>query len=301
MERLRFTLDYTPNVNHSGIFAAVHHGWYKEAGIDLEVQRRDFQHGGIAKLELGIADVAFTAMLVLGSYQKNDSFPVKAIATAMQNDLSTIAVLESSGIERPAQLDGKSYASCQAGFKNPTVEGLVRSDGGKGDLDYTYPDKISSWEALAEKKADSVWIYRNWQGVQARMAGVGLRHFSLGDYGAPYCYSLVMVATPAYIAEKATTLRAFLAATAKGYAWAAENPDKMAEILFDWVAEEDKNKAFLKQAQAATSPHYISTKTGSWGHMEVEKVDAYLKWRVEQGLETTTVAADALVTNELLG
>jgi ABC-type nitrate/sulfonate/bicarbonate transport system substrate-binding protein len=301
MERLRFTLDFTPNANHSGVFAAIHHGWYKEAGIDLELQHRDFQHSGIAKLELGIADVAFTAMLVLGSYQKQDSFPIKAIATAMQNDLSTIAVLAKSGIERPAHLDGRSYASCQAGFKNPTVAALIRSDGGQGDLTFTYPEKISSWEALAENEADSVWIYRNWQGVQAELAGVDLRHFTLGDYGAPYCYSLVMVANTDYIARKASTLRAFLAATAKGYAWAAENPDKMAEILYDWVADADKHLTFLKAAQAATSPHYISSKTGSWGHMEVEKVYAYLKWRKEQGLETTTVEADALVTNELLG
>ena len=301
MLRVRLALDWAPNVNHSGIYAAVRHGWYKEAGVDLEIQHHDFAESPATKLELGTADVALCSLDCLLNYRsRKEPLSVKAIAAVLQDDLASIAVLESSGIERPAQLDGKTHASYRACNKDATIACLVRNDGGKGELNFAYPDQATIWETLVKDKADSIWIFMNWQGVQAELAGVALRHFKMADYGIPFGYSPIMIANESLTTEQSDALKAFLTATGKGYAWAAEHPEKTTDILFDWAEEADKNKLFLQAAQAATSPHYISTKTGSWGHMEADKVEAYLKWRVELGLESTPFAVDTLVTNELL-
>lgn len=152
-------------------------------------------------------------------------------------------------------------------------------------------------ETVAEKKAEAIWLFKNWQGAQAEAAGVKLRHFKLGGYGVPYCYPITMFSSPAFIAEHSKALRTFLATTAKRYAWAVDDPEKMVEILLEQVRDEHKDKAFLEIAFAATRPYYISSKTGSWGHMEKEKVDAYLKWRAEQGLSNGPLEFDDFVTN----
>lgn len=305
MQRVRISLDWTPNANHSGFIAALHHGWYKEAGIDVEIQHPgndNYTQSPAKKVELGLVDLALCPMESLLSYRtKEKAFPLKAIAAVLQNDLSSIAVLQDSGIERPAQLDGKTYASYKARYEDAIVASLVRNDGGKGDLVLQYPERLGIWNILLENKADSTWIFDNWEGVQAKLGGVALRHFKMADYGIPYGYSPVLVGNEAYIAEQSETLRAFLAATTKGFAWAASNSEKMADLLLDWVPEADKDKAMLVAAQDATSAHYISSKTGSWGHMDEQKVEAYLKWLLEKGLETTPFAVDTLVTNELLG
>lgn len=304
MQRVRISLDWTPNTNHSGFIAALHHGWYKEAGLDVEIQHPgndNYTQSPAKKVELGLADLALCPMESLLSYRtKEKSFPLKAIAAVLQNDLSSIAVLENSGIERPAQLDGKKYASYKARYEDAIVASLVRNDGGKGELVLQYPDRLGIWNVLLEKKADSTWIFDNWEGVQAKLGGVALRHFKMAEYGIPYGYSPVLVCNEAYITGQAKTLRDFLAATAKGFAWAANNTASMAEILLEWVPEADKDKTMLEAAQEATSAHYLSTKTGSWGNMDEEKVAAYLKWLLEKGLETTPFAVDTLVTNELL-
>lgn len=294
-------LDWTPNANHSGIYAAVKHGWYEEAGIKLEIHHHDFEQSPATKLELGLADVALCSMdCLVGFRTRKVPLPVKAIAAVLQDDLASIAVLESSGIERPAQLDGKTHASYKACNKDATISCLVRNDGGKGELNFAYPDQVTIWNTLVKNKADSIWIFMNWQGVQAKMAGVELRHFKMADYGIPFGYSPIMIASEDKIIGQSNVLRAFLAATAKGYAWAAANAEKTSDILFDWATEDDKNKAMLDAAQAATSPHYLSVETGSWGLMEDKKVDEYLKWRVEIGLDEKALKVDTLITNELL-
>ncbi|GAX26645.1 hypothetical protein FisN_2Hh421 [Fistulifera solaris] len=302
MERIRLALDWKPNVNHSGILAAIHHGWYKEAGIELELIDRELTQSAPQKVEAGLADVGLTCIVTLASYrEEKDSQPLKAIASLMQEDLSSMAVLESSGIERPAQLDGKRFAACSVGGRNPTITCLIQNDGGKGDITYIQSDRVNLYETVAENKADAIWLFKNWQGAQAEAAGIKLRHFTLGDYGVPYCYPITMFTSPTFLAEHSKTLRTFLATTAKGYAWAVANPEKMVDILLEQVRDEHKDKKFLEIAFAATRPYFISSKTGSWGHMEPEKVNAYLKWRAEQGLSNGPLAVDDFVTNDLLG
>ncbi|GAX15540.1 hypothetical protein FisN_6Hh163 [Fistulifera solaris] len=304
MQRIRISLDWTPNVNHSGFIAALHHGWYKEAGIDVDIQHPgndNYTQSPAKKVELGLVDLALCPMESLLSYRtKEKPFPLKAIAAVLQNDLSSIAVLESSGIERPAQLDGKTYASYKAKYEDAIVASLVRNDGGKGDLVLQYPERLGIWNILLEQQADSTWIFANWEGVQAKLGGVALRHFKMADYGIPYGYSPVLACSEAFITEHASALRNFLAATAKGFAWAASNAGDMAKILLEWVPEADKDITMLEAAQKATGDHYLSPKTGSWGHMDEEKVEAYLKWLLEKGLETTPFSVDNIVTNELL-
>ena len=34
---VRFALDWTPNTNHTGIYVAAAKGWYRDAGVDLQI------------------------------------------------------------------------------------------------------------------------------------------------------------------------------------------------------------------------------------------------------------------------
>lgn len=61
-------------------------------------------------------------------------------------------------------------------------------------------------------------FFENWQGVQAKFTGIAVRHFKASDFGIPYSYSPVLVTSEVCMKEKSQALRAFLAATAKGYA-----------------------------------------------------------------------------------
>lgn len=75
-----------------------------------------------------------------------------------------------------------------------------------------------------------------WEGVAAQRAGVDLNVFKLADYGIPYCYSPVLAAHPQTLAQNPDLVKSFLAATARGYEYAAEHPAEAAELLCSEVA-----------------------------------------------------------------
>lgn len=302
MSILRLALDWTPNVNHSGFFAAQHFGWFEEAGVQVEIQHPgtdNYRHSPAKKVELGLADVALCPFESLLSYRtKAEPLPLIAMAAVLQTDLSSIVVKADSGIERPAQLDGKTYASYKARYEDAQVACLVRNDGGKGDLVLQYPNRLGIWNTLLRGEADATWIFDNWEGVQAQLAGIELRHFRMADYGIPYGYSPVLATTEGILRTHKAGLEAFLSASARGFAWAAAHPEEMAQILLPLVPESDQNLAMLSAAQQATSPHYLHQE--GWGFMEIERVQSYLKWLAAKGLESANFDATALFTNALL-
>lgn len=302
MSILRLALDWTPNVNHSGFFAAQHFGWFEEAGVQVEIQHPgtdDYMHSPAKKVELGLADVALCPFESLLSYRtKAEPLPLIAMAAVLQTDLSSIVVKADSGIERPAQLDGKTYASYKARYEDAQVACLVRNDGGQGDLVLQYPNRLGIWNTLLRGEADATWIFDNWEGVQAQLAGIELRHFRMADYGIPYGYSPVLASTEAKLNTQKEVLRAFLTASARGFVWAAAHSEEMAQILFSLVPEADRNLNMLTAAQQATSPHYLHQE--GWGFMEMERVQSYLAWLAAEGLESTNFDATALFTNALL-
>ncbi|HKL16152.1 MAG TPA: ABC transporter substrate-binding protein, partial [Balneolaceae bacterium] len=190
MKKLRLALDWTPNTNHTGFFVAREKGFYKDAGIELDIQSPlddNYSTTPAKKLELGDTDLAIAPTESLISYRtKAKPFAMRAIAALLQEDASAIATLESSGTSRPKELDEKSYASYGARYEDQIVKQMIQNDGGKGVLECHYPDKLGIWNTLVDATYDATWIFTAWEGVEAEKRGIELTTFRLGDYGIPY-------------------------------------------------------------------------------------------------------------------
>lgn len=63
--------------------------------------------------------------------------------------------LKSSGIDRPAQLDGKNYASYGARFEGRIVQQMIKNDGGKGEFLESTPPMLGIWNTLLKGTADA--------------------------------------------------------------------------------------------------------------------------------------------------
>ncbi len=81
-----------------------------------------------------------------------------------------IAVLASSPITRPRQLDGKTYAGFGYPDEEPTLKSVIKADGGKGDFTTVTLD-TAAYEALYAKQADFVDHLRGLGGHRGRRSG----------------------------------------------------------------------------------------------------------------------------------
>ena len=302
MSTLRIALDWTPNTNHTGFFVAQELGYYTAGGIELHIlspATDQYATTPAKKLELGEVDFAvapFESVISLNT--KPARVQAVAIAALLQQDISSIATLAASNIARPKDLDGCTYASYRARYEDAIVRQLVINDGGTGDFTVTYPDKLGIWNTLLTGAADATWIFDNWEGVEAKTQGVALRTFSLADYGIPYGYSPVVMATAAGIAARRAEYTAFVQATKKGFQFAITNQREATDILRKHVPERDARLIDLEKSQAAAAAFY--GEASGWGTMAASRVEAFLDWLIAHGLETEAVKNVPLFTNSLL-
>jgi NitT/TauT family transport system substrate-binding protein len=312
MTDLELALDWTPNTNHTGIFVAEAEGYYNDVDLDVRIRspaEDDYDQTPAKRAATGASTVAIAPSESAISYHTHPDYEsLTAIAAVCQQDTSAIVALGDSDIDRPADLDGKTYASYDARFEDHIVEQLIENDGGEGDIEITTPPKLGIWNTLVDGDADATWVFMPWEGVMAERDGIELTPFSLDEYDVPYGYTPVMLARPETIETNPERLSAFLDATARGYEFAAANPDEAARILGE-TAEGDQldDLDFLQESQRRLAGHYL-TDGGDWGEMSHDRWAAFVDWlaneeilRTIEGdhIPATEIETEALFTNDL--
>jgi ABC-type nitrate/sulfonate/bicarbonate transport system substrate-binding protein len=283
--KVRLALDWTPNTNHLGFYVAKEKGWYAASGIELEV----LPYGGTAPESIIAAHQAECGI----SFQDSLTFavaagaPIVSTMAILQHTAQEIAVLDASAIARPKDLDGKTYAGFGYPNEVPTLQAVIKHDGGTGTFDTVTLD-TAAYEALYAKRADFVITFAAWEGIEAGQRNIPLRTFKFTDYGFPDFYQVVLACDRDWLAKEPVVAGRFMAATARGLAFSAENPDEAAAIL---VAQNpgvfDANPALPKaSAEYMAAQGLLTNAAGIAGEQTLETWTGYSSFLFEQGLLT---------------
>jgi ABC-type nitrate/sulfonate/bicarbonate transport system substrate-binding protein len=280
---VRLALDWTPNTNHTGFFVARHEGWYKSSGIELKVlPYTDTAPETLLAAHQADCGISFQDSLTFAAAAGADITSVMAI---LQHAASEIAVLASSPIQRPKDLDGKTYGGFGYPNEVPTVKFVIRHDGGTGDFkDVTI--NTAAYEALYAKRVDATITFTAWEGIEASERDIDLRYFKFTDYGFPDFYQVVLACDRQFLSRKPDAARRFVTATVRGFELAATDPDKAAA---DLIAENggafDANPDLPKESARflAEGMFYVDA-NGRVGIQTLEQWQGYSGFLYEQGL-----------------
>jgi ABC-type nitrate/sulfonate/bicarbonate transport system substrate-binding protein len=280
---VRLALDWTPNTDHTGFYVARAKGWYRDAGIDLQI----LPYATATPETLLAAHQAECGI----SFQDSMTFAVAAgadivsVAAILQKTASAIGVLADGPLLRPRDLDGKTYAGFGYPNEDPTLKFVIKADGGKGEFKTATLD-AAAYEALYNHQADFTIPFTAWEGVEAQERGIKLRYFQFADYGFPEYYQVVLACDRQWLAKDPDAAKRFVAATVKGFQFAADHADEAAAIL---VTENpgvfDANKALPKASQEFLDQgHYLVDANGIFGTQTLERWTGYSKFLDDQGL-----------------
>jgi ABC-type nitrate/sulfonate/bicarbonate transport system substrate-binding protein len=280
---VRLALDWTPNTDHTGFFVAQHEGWYRDAGITLRVLPYSSNTPetllGAHQAECGISfQDALTFAVAAG-------VKIKSVMAILQHSASEIAVLDSSSIKRPRDLDGKTYGGFGYPNEVPTIRFVIQHDGGKGDFKNVVID-TAAYEALYAKRVDFTIPFRAWEGVEAELRGIKLRYFAFTDYGFPDFYQVVLACDTDWLAREPDAARRFVAATVRGFELAARDPDAAAAMLIEENPGVFDANPQLPKASAeylATNKLYVDA-NGRVGTQTLERWQGYSGFLYDQGL-----------------
>ncbi len=281
--KVRLSLDWTPNTDHTGFYVAKHEGWYAAAGIDLQI----LPYATNPPETLLAAHQAECGI----SFQDSLTFAVAtgadivSVAAILQRTASAIGVLADSPYQRPRDLDGKTYAGFGYPNEVPTLKAVIQADGGKGDFQVATLDS-AAYEALYSKKADFTIPFTAWEGVEAELRGIKLRYFAFSDYGFPEFYQVVLACDRQWLAKDPDAARRFVAATVQGFQFAADHPDEAAaELIAENPGVFDANLALpTKSQEFLAANHLLLDDQGRFGTQTLERWTGYSSFLQAQGL-----------------
>jgi ABC-type nitrate/sulfonate/bicarbonate transport system substrate-binding protein len=280
---VRLALDWTPNTDHTAFFVADHEGWYADAGIKLQI----LPYATATPETLLAAHQAECGI----SFQDSLTFAVAAgadiqsVAAILQKTASAIGVLADGPLQRPRDLDGKTYAGFGYPNEVPTLKAVIQADGGKGDFTVATLD-AAAYEALYQHKADFTIPFTAWEGVEATQRNIPLRYFHFSDYGFPEFYQVVLACDRQWLESNPDAARRFVAATVKGMQFSNDHPDDAAAMLVEQnPGVFDANPDLPKASQEfLASGGYLVDASGKAGTQTLERWTAYSKFLYDQGL-----------------
>lgn len=290
-------LDWYPNANHAGIYMALDHGYFDEAGLDVEVftpadPTTVLQTVGAGRDTFGI------------SYQsdvlqaRSQDVPVVSVAALVQHPLNCLMVLESSDIHEPADLKGKTIGMTGVPSDEAYIETILRSAGLSLDDVETVDVGYDLMPAVLSGRVDAViGVYWTHETILAEQEGTPVRYFRIEEFGVPNHYELVMVAGDSTIAEQADVVRAMCGALRKGYEAAAADLDGALSLLMD--ASPDLDADVERQGLDLLAPMWTDNGKVAWGTQTAEVWETYVAWAEDEGILEPGLAADDAFRGDL--
>jgi NitT/TauT family transport system substrate-binding protein len=210
---IRFATDWRAQAEHGGFYQALATGEYKKRGLDVTIVQ-----GGpgvnvpqllaAGAVEMGMGSNGF---LVLNLAQQG--VPVKAVAAYFQKDPQVLMAHPDQGIKTIADLKGHPILLSDASVG--AIWPWLKAKYGFGD-DQVRKYTFNSAPFLADKRAAEEGYVTSEPYTLEKQAGFKPVVFLLADNGYPG-YANMVLAPDSLIAKNPAAVKAFVAATAKGW------------------------------------------------------------------------------------
>lgn len=301
LDKVTLMLDWTPNTNHTGLYVALANGWFRDEGIDLDIQ----QPGATVVPNQVVAErqalfgVSSQEQVVI---DRSQNLPIVSIAAIIQHNTSGFASVKDAGVQKPADLAGKRYGAFGLPFEQPFLDALLKCDAADASTIQTIQlGPTSDYRAMLGREIDFAWIFFGWDGVAAELAGEPYNMIMLSDYAdcVPDYYTPLIITSESLIAENPDLVRRFLRATARGYDFAIRTPDEAATILLEQVPELQTSADIVRASARWLAPRY-QAEASRWGEQKRDIWQAFADFSKRAGILSADIDVDKAFSNAFL-
>ena len=287
-ERLNLMLDFFPNADHAGIYAAEAGGHFRDEGLDVRIRTPSDPSVPLKLLAAGKADLAVSyEPEVLRARDKG--LPVVAVAALVRVPLTSIVSLPRAGIRTPADLRGKTVGTAGIDYQSAYLHAIAPSGVTERNVGF---DLVP---ALVSGKVDAVLgAYWNYEAIQLRQKGRDPRVIRIEHAGVPTYDELVIVAREGDVRDHPERFRKFLAALEEGTNDLHQHP---ADALL--AANKDLDPELQRASVKATLPYFLPTGGHPYGYMDPGEWRSFTTFMHTNGLLKLS-SPDGAFTNALL-
>jgi NitT/TauT family transport system substrate-binding protein len=272
-------------------------GYFKEAGLDVEFQ---VGRGGVdVAKQVGAGNAPLGGIVADGPIMvRGNGVPVKIVAVFGGKGFMQLVVREDSGIEKPADLKGKTITTMS--YQDTTfyaLLGLMASAGlTQNDVNVQQVGPTGVWQFVAEGKSQGMAGVPDWI-PPVMAAGVKVKVIPTEEF-FPHMAQGIAVSDQV-IKEKPQMVQKFVTAALRGMKDIMDNPDKAADEFVQFVPEWKGKEGGVKFAfqMYAKSVYPGQAKLGEVNADRLSKLqDFYL----EKGFIQKKTPVNELYTNEFI-
>jgi len=297
-ERVDLLLDYLPNADHAGIYAAIGGGEFAAARLDVRPRTPSDPSLPLKLLAAGRADLAisYEPELLLA---RAKGAQLVSIGALVQKPLTSIVSLHDRAIKRSADLAGKRIATAGIPYQEAYLKTILAEAGIPSGNVKSINVGFNLVPALVSKRVDAVLgMFWNVEGVELARRGRKPQILRMDQIGVPTYNELVIVARQQDVRTRGTLLRRFMRALGRGHALLRENVDAGVNPLVK--AEPDLNPAVQRAQVTATLPVFFPTGKRPFGFQDPGEWTRYAQWMADNALIPTASGAQRAFTNEFL-
>jgi putative hydroxymethylpyrimidine transport system substrate-binding protein len=223
-------LDFVPNPVHSGIYSALARGYYRDEGVDLEVQPPGESTDAPKLLGAGRVEFAILDIHDLGIARER-GIDLVGVAPIVARPLAAVIARGDGPVRRPRDLQGHRVGVTGLPSDEAVVDSEVEADGGTPTEVERVTIGFTAVPSLAAGKVDAATGFWNAEGVALRRQGVPVRVFKVDRFGAPPYPELVLTTSRKTLERDPDLVNAVVEATRRGYLFAVDNPGRALDDL----------------------------------------------------------------------
>jgi NitT/TauT family transport system substrate-binding protein len=238
-QKVVFALNWFPVGDHAAYWVALEKGYYRQRGLDVDMQNSKGSGDSIAKVDTGRADVGLAdSAVVIASAARGTR--IKVVGMVFDKSPLNIWSRKEAPITKPKDLEGKSVAAPPGDGQRQMFPAFARLHGiDQSKVTWVNVEPAAKVPALAEKRVDAVADYTTGLPFYEKAIGKGNAvMLPWADHGLDM-YSMSIIASEKTMKERGPALKAFLEASYLGWRDVMSDPKSALEIFKKRVPEID--------------------------------------------------------------
>ena len=185
-QSVRLMLDYFPNADHAGIYAAQGTGAFDRAGLDVDIQAPSDPAAPLKLLAAGRVDLAvsYEPELLLA---RDKGQKLVAVGALVQKPLTSIISIGKRAIAAPEELKGKTVGTAGIPYQSAYLKAILEQAGVEPSSVREVNVGFNLVPAMMSKKVDAtLGAFWNYEGDPAAPAGQAPRGHPHGERRRPH-------------------------------------------------------------------------------------------------------------------
>lgn len=269
MQKVSVRLAFTAGGIDAPIFVAAGKGYFKDAGLDVDIVDGNGSTGTIQAVENGSFNIGIAGLGALSQASATSHFDnITAVMGLVEKDPSSIIALKGSGITKPKDIEGKKFATDAGNLQDGMIKAFAEANGidmDKVQIIITENDT----QALLKHDADFINGWANPDGDHVAKYSPIETPLLFADFGVNILGSSVIVRKD-WLAGHEDVVKAFLAAYSKGHDDVEKDPAEALKYFMQYRPDADANGIAMEIKVMEKYRHTARTEGKPFGYVDPE-------------------------------